>query len=552
MQKFLKIKIYRRKFFLYLILVVLTSVGLEMLTCFYFINNWLNNYQQQALLTFTRIEKKLKGCTNQADSYVLHMYSNSDLMNDVSCFLSKSPEEYLTTRLKNSRYNKSLSSFPNDIKDYFSGSAISQLSLHTDESANVIHFFDDGSTSLEFGVPNDNKTFKSNVMQGFVYSKKLYDPEKISKQIGEMRFLISSQIIFGSSENDEEGSALAVDNNNGVYVITSGMKSTDSIIRQIKKSNNNQGSFNKGVFNKVFYVVYRSDQFNYKFVYTIDLYSIARCNSGQLLFIAAVFFALIIIVMTLLVLNLKYDAAFLGQIIETINNVKVGNFKKRIYPRYRNNEYGMIARELNDMSLELEKYIRTEYILKLKQQEAEMRALQNQINPHFLYNALETIRSLALVNHDETAAEFASNLGGMYRDIVKSKSIISLDEELQLLKKYLSIMECRYPDNFYYQINVPSEMLKIKTIKLWMQPLAENFFKHGFNHNNQFNLLIVNGREEENNYVLEIIDNGRHISDEQVKMLQNFFENPDEYTGENIGIKNVYMRLRFFMPILFQ
>lgn len=140
------------------------------------------------------------------------------------------------------------------------------------------------------------------------------------------------------------------------------------------------------------------------------------------------------------------------------------------------NEYGRIAIALKDVSQKLEGYIRTEYVMKLKQQEAAMRALKHQINPHFLYNTLESIRSKALVCGDEETAEAITQLGSLYRKIVHCPDVITMKEEKELLELYLRLMSLRFAGNFVYQLELEKDLEGVRTPGFWLQPLAENFF----------------------------------------------------------------------------
>lgn len=89
-------------------------------------------------------------------------------------------------------------------------------------------------------------------------------------------------------------------------------------------------------------------------------------------------------------------------------------------------------------------------------------------------------------------------------------------------------------------------MLLIPTVKFWMQPLAENFFIHGFSASNEFNLYVVNGWEAADYYVLEFVDNGRGIGAERLNSVRNTLSNQDDASSESIGLRNVYTRLHFF------
>ena len=199
------------------------------------------------------------------------------------------------------------------------------------------------------------------------------------------------------------------------------------------------------------------------------------------------------------------------------------------------------------MSEKINDFIQTEYILKLDSERAKMRALQNQIDPHFLYNTLEIIRSRALYNGDTEVSDAVSNLGNLYRSIVRAKSELPLSGEIEILKEYIRLMEFKYPDNFFFQIDVPEEMLSMMTVKLWMQPVAENFFKHGFRADSPYNLLMIIGETTPDGFSLLFSDNGLGISEERLSaVLAELNGETEEIERPSIGLHNIYSRLRHF------
>lgn len=384
-------------------------------------------------------------------------------------------------------------------------------------------------------------------MKGFVYRKKLSDPTSGSQEFGELRFLVSSEQVFKSVQSFRLGNAAAVSPSGEIYLIGNEQdRDLEELSRLAAASGRSHGIISKGALKHIFFVSFPSAKFNFKFVSIIDLSMLIRQHAGMLITIFLIILAAMISVLLLIAYNMRDDALFLRRIIQSIGRVKMANFMPNRPARYRRNEYGMIARELDDMIQQLDKHIRNEYLLKIKQQETEMKALQHQINPHFLYNTLEVIRSTALVNQDRDTADAIATLGTLYRDIVKKENIISIASELELLQKYLEIMEFKYPERFYYQVNVEPALLFIPTVKFWMQPLAENFFIHGFNANHEFNLYVVNGFEVEDGYVLEFVDNGRGIPPDRLHTVRSTLSNHDEPSSHSIGLRNVYTRLHFF------
>lgn len=549
MFSFLQIKIYRSKFIAYTAFTLFMSLILSVLTTFILLQQWFENAQDQTSDAFSRVESQLQNDSKRIDAYLQRVYSNSGLVADVRFFLGNSAEGYLTGRLENSRYNQPLVSFPEDMKAFLSNGGqddIMQVSLHSGEQGNVVRFTSSSATSFMFNLPNTDEIFRETIQRGFIFRKQLLDENQITRQLGEFRFLVSSDVLFKEIRNNEWMDFAAVNSNGEVYLMDGGRGFGEELFRKAASNEQNRGFMQLGKLNRAFYVTYQSKAFDYQLIGIVNLIVLARHKADMLLIVYMVFLTAMASILLLIAYNLRDDASFLRRIIYSIQRVKSANFTPVSPTRYRKNEYGMIAMELDDMTLQLNKHIRTEYLLKLKQRETEMKALQHQINPHFLYNTLEIIRSFALAGRASDTAEAVATLGSLYREIVKSEDIISLGSELDLLHKYIKIMEYKYPDRFFYQINVDESLLSLPTVKFWMQPLAENYFIHGFNPEHEFNLLVVNGLESADSYVLEMFDNGSSIPEERlVEIRRNLILDKHSAT-DSIGLRNVYSRLHFF------
>lgn len=184
--------------------------------------------------------------------------------------------------------------------------------------------------------------------------------------------------------------------------------------------------------------------------------------------------------------------------------------------------------------------------LKIKQQQAAMEALQNQIHPHFLYNTLEIIRVNALLHNDVGTAESIAALGSLYRDIAVQKQEISLKEELNILERYLTLMQLLHPEDFVYQLDVSHRFDDFSTPKLWMQPLAENFFKHGYRGKDAINIFFLRERVIGQSLYLVFGNNGHRVSGQAMAEINAEMKREPVAAEKRIGLANVYARLHGF------
>lgn len=272
---------------------------------------------------------------------------------------------------------------------------------------------------------------------------------------------------------------------------------------------------------------------------------VIRKNLGSFLAVSCV-----VLIVTGMMLNwiwqmAKSNARFLNAFILSIQYAKKGNFQK-IEVGDRKDNYAMLARELNDMIDNLDLMIKKEYLLKISQQKTEMKAMLYQINPHFLYNTLEIIRAQANMQGDVKVSDALFDLGSMYRMLSKLSDTISFRQEIEILTHYLNILEIGNQENFYYNIDVEEELLDLETVKFWMQPLAENYFVHGYDRTKEYNLFSVQGQKENGIYRILIMDNGTGMGEEEIRRRNLELEGLEGLPRENIGIRNVYQRLKYF------
>lgn len=238
--------------------------------------------------------------------------------------------------------------------------------------------------------------------------------------------------------------------------------------------------------------------------------------------------------------------ARVGGILNAMNQVTTGNLQVRLQVENSKDELDMISCNFNDMCEKLELYIQKSYLAEIEQKNAQLQALQSQINPHFLYNTLEAIRMKAICNGDREVGKMLYSMVGLFRSQLKEADVITLGQELDYCKQYLELFMYRYPGIFQYHMECCPEFLSLPIIKFVLQPIAENYFIHGIDRERKDNEIWVRAEKKEDHLFLYIEDNGYGMSQEEIqKKNRELRENlPDQGEKQSIGITNVNRRIK--------
>lgn len=228
-------------------------------------------------------------------------------------------------------------------------------------------------------------------------------------------------------------------------------------------------------------------------------------------------------------------------IIEGLKVVQTGNLDVHIAPKGQS-EIRMMIHSFNQMVRQLKILMKENEQQQLKKQEAEMKALQSQINPHFLVNSLSSIRFMAQVSRFEGIRKMAEALIKILSCSFRSnQSTYTIKEELEMLDSFIFLMSIRYSDGFQFEKEVDERCLEYHIPRLVLQPLVENSIVHAFTEREDIGIIKVSVCEEQEWVYLIVEDNGKGISETQREQIFNQEEKEDNYS---IGIRNVYTRLQ--------
>lgn len=177
--------------------------------------------------------------------------------------------------------------------------------------------------------------------------------------------------------------------------------------------------------------------------------------------------------------------------------------------------------------------------------DAELELLQAQINPHFLYNTLDTIVWLAEAGDQKKVVSMVGSLSKFFRtSLNQGKDIISIEEELQHVRSYLEIQQIRYQDILEYEIDVPQELGMYRIPKITIQPLVENALYHGIKNKRGLGTISITGEKAEDCFYLYVTDNGIGMGEKRLQQIKDRIGQnaPDE--NEIYGLYNVNERIR--------
>lgn len=225
-----------------------------------------------------------------------------------------------------------------------------------------------------------------------------------------------------------------------------------------------------------------------------------------------------------------------------IEEIECGRWEVKV--RGGNDEIGMLADTLNHMMEELRESVRQIYKKEDEKRQAEMMALQAQINPHFLYNTLGAIRFMADVQGADNVVEALNDLIELFRAVSHMEGdFVTIQEDLKIIQLYSEILMIRYMERFQVEYEIQEELLSCHTIKFLLQPLLENAILHGFQDETREGLIRISIREEDENIVFEIYDNGCGMDEASIRRVLH--ERSPKKEGLNkIGIINVMDRIQ--------
>ncbi|HBB6824884.1 TPA: sensor histidine kinase [Enterococcus faecium] len=528
-----------RKYAVIMIGVTMTA------TVIFSIHTWEQNQKQAENMTSDAVQstsRMLNDKTTLSRIIKNQLVGNSEKIENVTTYLTKPIDQYLMYVYEQQNSTDELVSFPNQIKDLYANyeelSAIyivlNQLPEYYESSR------ENKGGEIKKGTPKllDAFYIKLPITQGGAESGSIF----IGFQKKELDMILENLTSFnGLSLYMISGTT------NRLYTFHDNKIAKETFERQemiITESLKKNSQLPIDDLEKNNFVQHQELSDDYRILAVLDKKSV-KIETGKNL--APLIIGIIILDNILLIFLYKTFKRYSQQVsivMQAMDQTAAGNLETRI--DITNTEYELkeLSIGINEMFDSINQFVEDIYKLEIKQQDAHMRALQAQINPHFLYNTLEYIRMYAISEGSEELADVVYAFSALLRNNTNQEKTITLKEELDFCEKYVYLYQMRYPNRVAYHFMIDPDLEKIEVPKFVIQPLVENYFKHGIDFTRFDNALSVKVLQEGKRVRIIIKDNGKGMTEKRLKQIEEKLSHPKVELHGSIGLQNVNERLR--------
>lgn len=262
-----------------------------------------------------------------------------------------------------------------------------------------------------------------------------------------------------------------------------------------------------------------------------------------------IFFMMLLLPVMALIINLMVKSMLrqFYEILKAVKKVQTGDLDV-VIENCRTDEMGELGRQMNKMLAEIKRLMSDNLNRELLIKNSEIKALQNQINAHFIYNVLESIKMMAEIEEKYDISDAITTLGKLLRYSMKwTNSNVTVGEEIEYIKNYLALINLRFDYEIYLSLNIPDIIYRQKIPKMSLQPIVENAIYHGIEQMAEDTSIYMKGLIDGEDCIIEITDAGRGMTEEEVTQLYKKIAGEIETTGgsgNGIGLKNVQDRIK--------
>lgn len=259
-----------------------------------------------------------------------------------------------------------------------------------------------------------------------------------------------------------------------------------------------------------------------------------------------IFFAVSVLISLLLSFFVSRLTRDLRVFEKSMRKIEEGDFSIRIKPRTYD-EVGLLSLRFNYMSSRIDTLVNEVYLQQLQRQKKEFEVLQAQINPHFLYNTLGTMKWNAHINDNEEMEAYVDAFIELLKLTAKSdKEYITISQEISYIKNYVTLQKYRYDEMFQVEYFIDDSLLEERVLKFILQPLVENCIFHAFSYKDKNGIIQIRINDCGEEMCLTVEDDGKGMSEEKVNALYHKESSHSKKGLTSIGVKNVNERLQLY------
>lgn len=526
-----------------MILIIAVTVFAILISYFTYQENQRTSLET-VRLSANRMENILVEHEKTLDQAVTNLTSSQTIINNLYQYFDLDIADYLQKSLSAQKENEPFIYLPKLITEmYYMDSDIDSIGVALDNYKQVYYSDRKNKAGKKFKQypREDNKV---------IFTKPLIDSNSL-RQIGTLSMTFNNKELQKVVDNYGDHSSLQV------FVISStkkqiyhDQKASDkaTLQRQIQDDLIEDSHLNLSQLKKDYYVKSVQTKNDFQILSLISKRDVLVKSIKRLLLFLLASMVLDAILLFTLRKTFKRYTVQVEDIQKVTSQVSVGNKDLRINEKTKQGELKEISISINQMLDGINRYIKDIYELEIKQKDAHMRALQSQINPHFLYNTLEYIRMYAVSEGADELSNVVYVFASLLRNNISHEKTVSIRHELEFCEKYAYLYQMRYRDRIAYSFKISGDLGERSIPKFTLQPLVENFFVHGIDHTRIDNVISVKVFEEDNLNHIIIQDNGTGIEEEKLAQINQLLAGSSEETvlGDSIGIQNVNERLRAF------
>ncbi len=293
---------------------------------------------------------------------------------------------------------------------------------------------------------------------------------------------------------------------------------------------------------KKLYVISRSEKTGWTAVGVANVSELfeQKTQTQKLYIISTI--VILLIAMLLSILISRAITKPIKKLRDSMKEVEKGNFHEKV-DTYGSDEISNLGKSYNIMIRTVEELMEAQVKDQEQKRKSELRALQAQINPHFLYNTLDSIVWMAEEGKNQEVVTMTASLAKLFRQSISNEAEeVTLRQEVDYVRNYLVIQKMRYKEQLNYDIQVPESILNYYVIKLIIQPLVENALYHGVKYKEGVGTILVDGYETESSVVLQVIDDGIGMDEEELSQL--FEKRKSTHKTNRVAVRNIHNRIQ--------